>query len=264
MAAAFQPPSSAYGPYAILKNVCANSTNRYSTSDFLWRWIRDVDKECFIEKMTLLKVTNGKQHELVAVSIIVPSKTPRRHPHLNITIFFERRIRKDLEQGDANEENRRGRRRSSGGDSSSYASAVLPLPMLTSSGSSLDIQENRATDIVIIPSGDERRSLSWERAFEVAFKYAPHPEDIDVVYTVTFPENARPNVLDLAVLLNQVSESYRDYHVFRTQCYYYAALVCETMRVLFQGEKTWGDNGGAVNFGIGCPRDGFFKDSCTT
>ncbi|ESK87931.1 hypothetical protein Moror_10905 [Moniliophthora roreri MCA 2997] len=248
MAAAFQPPSSAYGPYAILKNMCVNSTNRYSTTDFLWLWTHDVDEGCRIEKVTLLKCNNGKQHELVAVSVIVPSKVPCRYPNLTITIFFERRIGhgKDLEQGEFDEESRKDRRRGSGGDSGDYAPAVLPRPILASSGFSMDIPENKAKDIVIIPSGDEWKSLGWERAFEVAFNGARRLDnihnEIHVVYTITFPKSDRPSIIDLAVLLNQVSESYTDYHIFGAQCYFYAALVCETMRELFKGQKILGND----------------------
>ncbi|KAK7047461.1 hypothetical protein VNI00_006692 [Paramarasmius palmivorus] len=232
-------------PYAIFSHVPLNRKIRYPTTDFLRREIRRVDSECLIESMTLLKGIEGKQHELVMVSLIAPPKKPG-HPKLKRTIFFERRMDDGscgYEQDDADVDEERVGNNSSTQIVGIHSAAVCPSLALSSSASSASMEmQNFAKDIIIVPSTGSENS-GWERAFQVAFPEVAKPADcIRQIYTITFTVESDecPTLLDLAVVLDQVSSGYRKYNIFKFQCYFYSALVCETMGRLFRSEKTLG------------------------
>ncbi|KAK7026882.1 hypothetical protein VNI00_015424 [Paramarasmius palmivorus] len=222
------PPKGTFIACALLNDVSLNDSIRHSTADFLRREICAVDHKCPLKSMTLLKCAKGKQHELVAVSVIVPSGNSK-WPDMEMTMFFERRICKGK---DVEEERRRHRRGSSETQASVCVTAVAPQETLVSFGSSGELPTNTASDIVIIPWNGQD---GWKRAVEVAFGY--QGSEVRDVYTITFPKDSPPSLLDLAVILDQASEKYRDYHLFKYQCYFYAALVCKTMQTIFGGQK---------------------------
>ncbi|KAK7024544.1 hypothetical protein VNI00_016219 [Paramarasmius palmivorus] len=222
------PPNGTFVSCALLNDVPLNDSIRYSTADFLRREIGEPDTRCLVKTMTLLKCTQGKQHELVAVSVTVPSND-MKWSDIDMTMFFERRLcnGKDVEE----EKRKRGRGRS-GTQTSVHLTAVAPPGALDSIGSSSELPRNTASDIVVIPWNGK---CGWKKAVEVAFGYKG--SEVGEVYSITFTEHPLPTLLDLAVILNQVSNTYQNYHLLKHQCYFYAALVCETMRVIFSGQK---------------------------
>ncbi|KAK7016190.1 hypothetical protein VNI00_018974 [Paramarasmius palmivorus] len=170
--------------------------------------------------MTLLKCMQGKQHELVAVSVTVPSND-MKWSDIEMTMFFERRL---CNGKDVKEEKRKCGRGRSSTQTSVHLTAVAPPGVLDSIGSSSKLPRNMASDIVVIPWNGK---CGWKKAVEVAFGYKG--SEVQEVYLITFTEHPLPTLLDLAVILNQVSNTYQNYHLLKHQCYFYAALVCETI-----------------------------------
>uniref|UniRef100_A0A0W0G536 Uncharacterized protein n=1 Tax=Moniliophthora roreri TaxID=221103 RepID=A0A0W0G536_MONRR len=170
--------------------------------------------------MTLLKSTERKQHETVAVLIAYPIGSVHDKDTITTTILFERRRRRPHQRNG----------HSPFGHALASFMALLPQ-YLHSSGLGVDTS---AKDHIILLPKSYPRHITWKEAVTMAYGEGA---SFRHMYTITYADT-KPTVLDLAIMLRQVTDTRPDYTI-HDSCYLYAALACESLRITFRGRKTW-------------------------